>query len=124
MDTFAEKLKYLRKEKNLSLLRLSEQLYVSDAAICKWETGATEPTASNIIKIADFFEVSSDYLLGLENDCGAKKYDAPNIVVEDLSKDEKELLDIFRSLSHGHGLQVLEYARYFADRENNIKTKK
>lgn len=46
-------------------------------AICKWENNQTEPRASNIKILCDYFEVSSDYLLGLENEIGTKKYYTP-----------------------------------------------
>ena len=64
MKIFAERLLELRKEKNISQAMLAEQLNVSYSVVCYWETNRSEPTAPNIVKLADFFGVSADYLLG------------------------------------------------------------
>ena len=65
METFGSKLKDLRKEKNLSQIQLAKELCVGKSIISAWEIDQSEPTLSNIRKIAVFFEVSADYLLGL-----------------------------------------------------------
>ena len=64
MKIFAERLLDLRKSKGLSQAELSKKLDVSVSVICYWETDRSEPTAPNLDKIADFFGVSVDYLLG------------------------------------------------------------
>ena len=63
-NLFAERLKDLRNEKGLSQRELAKQLQVSSAIISKWENGLMQPTADNIIAVADFFNVCADYLLG------------------------------------------------------------
>ena len=65
MKAFSERLLELRKEHNLSQAALAKLLDVSYGVICYWETDKSEPTAPNIVKIAKFFNVSTDYLLGL-----------------------------------------------------------
>ena len=67
MKIFADRLLELRKERNISQANLAKALGVSFSVVCYWETDKSEPTAPNIIKIAEFFNVSSDYLLGLED---------------------------------------------------------
>lgn len=64
MKIFADRLLELRKEKGLSQASLSKALGVSYAVVCYWETNRSEPTAPNLVKVADFFDVSVDYLLG------------------------------------------------------------
>lgn len=64
---FGERLKELRQEKQLGQNKLSELLDLSNASISYWENGKQEPTASALFKLADFFNVSVDYLLGLED---------------------------------------------------------
>ncbi len=46
---------------------LSLETGISQSAIAKWELEKTEPTASAIIILADYFDVSTDYLLGRED---------------------------------------------------------
>lgn len=49
----------------VSQMQLTKMLNISQSAVAKWELGKTEPTASAIIKIAKFFDESTDYILGL-----------------------------------------------------------
>ncbi|MBQ7924559.1 MAG: helix-turn-helix transcriptional regulator [Clostridia bacterium] len=64
MKIFAERLLELRKEKGISQAKLAKQLEVSFSVVCYWETDRSEPTAPNLVKLADYFSVSVDYLLG------------------------------------------------------------
>jgi len=64
MDCFAERIKILRLEKKLTQIEFAKKLNMSNGTIGSWETGAVLPSVSVLIKIADFFEVSTDYLLG------------------------------------------------------------
>ena len=63
----SERIKELRQESNLSQSALAKIIGVSQKAIDYWERGINEPKASYIIKMADFFDVSPDYLLGRES---------------------------------------------------------
>ena len=65
-ENFQTRLKELRIEKNFSQKKLAEQIGVTQKAIDFWEKGINEPKASYIIKLAKFFGVTTDYLLGLE----------------------------------------------------------
>lgn len=64
--TFADKLKELRRLKNMSQEQLAEKLYVSRQAITKWETGAGLPDIANVIAISALFNESLDSLLSNE----------------------------------------------------------
>lgn len=63
MNYFAYNLKILRKEKGLSQPELAKELNVSNGMISFWENEKYEPTATNIINIAKFFNISIDDLL-------------------------------------------------------------
>lgn len=63
MNYFSCNLKTLRKEKKLSQPELAKAINVSKGMISFWENGIYEPTASNIIKIAEFFGITIDELL-------------------------------------------------------------
>ena len=60
-------LKELRKEKKLTQTELAQFLCTTQDSISLWELGKSYPDIPTLIKIAKFFDVSSDYLLGLEN---------------------------------------------------------
>ncbi|MCL2674984.1 MAG: helix-turn-helix domain-containing protein [Firmicutes bacterium] len=60
-----ERLKELRAEKGVGQNKLAADLCLSNASISYWETGKQEPSASAIFKLARYFGVSADYILGL-----------------------------------------------------------
>ena len=63
-NQFFERLSELRQENNLSRAQLAEKLNVSVRLISYWETGQRECDFDMLIKIADLFSVSIDFLLG------------------------------------------------------------
>lgn len=68
MDCLINKRIYeLRKDKNISQSTLAKEIGVTQKAIDFWEKGINEPKASYVMRLAKFFGVSTDYLLGLEN---------------------------------------------------------
>lgn len=68
MTEFGKILRELRKENKVTQPELAEAIGVSNGMISFWESGKCEPTLSNIIKLAKFFGVTSDYLLGLSEE--------------------------------------------------------
>ena len=67
MKIFAERLKELRIERNLSLKQLAKEIGVSDIAISRWENQLRIPNIEVLVTIARFFGVTTDYLVGLED---------------------------------------------------------
>ncbi len=68
MKTFAERLKYLRNEKELSQRQLAILLNINYKAVQRWENETNTPNAEAIVLLAKYFNVSADYLLGLTDD--------------------------------------------------------
>lgn len=62
---FCERLKELRAEKGVSQMTLAKALGLSQSAVAKWELGKTEPTASALVALSEYFGESVDYLLGI-----------------------------------------------------------
>ncbi len=69
---FGTKLKELRQEKGITQKNLAKKLECNQSMIVRWEREECEPTESYIKKAAIFFDVSTDYLLGLEDESGAR----------------------------------------------------
>lgn len=68
METkFKERFKQLKEESGLSDLKLSQILGVSPMTICRWENGIHDIKSNELVKLAKFFKVSTDYLVGLED---------------------------------------------------------
>lgn len=64
---FGERLQALRKEKGVSREELAQALQLSYSAIAKYETNIRKPDQETLKKIADYFDVTVDYLLGRSN---------------------------------------------------------
>ena len=62
----AERIYELRTEMKISQQKLADEIGVSRRAITFWESGINEPKATYIARLAKFYGVSADYLLGLE----------------------------------------------------------
>ncbi|MBS7301142.1 MAG: helix-turn-helix transcriptional regulator [Eubacteriales bacterium] len=77
---FAENLKKLRKEKGLSQEEMAAKLNVVSRTYGSWERNEREPDFSTLCKIADFFGVSTDYILGrVPMDVEIKKETPPEL---------------------------------------------
>lgn len=66
METFGERLRALRQERNLGQIELAKRLDVGKSIISLWEQNKCEPTLSKLIAMSQFFGVTIDYLAGLE----------------------------------------------------------
>ena len=62
-----ERLKDLRIEKNVGQVELANEIKVSKGIISLWENGLREPKLGNLVALAKYFQVSIDYLAGLED---------------------------------------------------------
>lgn len=62
--SLSQKLKELRKEKGLSQMALADMLGLTQQAIGKWERDKSTPDYETLRKIAQYFHVTTDYLLG------------------------------------------------------------
>lgn len=60
----ANNIKELRRNKNLNQVELAKKLNVSQQTVGAWETGRSIPGSDTLDVLADFFNVSTDYLLG------------------------------------------------------------
>lgn len=91
--TFCERLSSLMQEhNNMSKYRLAKELGVHQTTIKNWIDGITTPSASDINKIADYFAVPVDYLLGKTD---IKEKPAEN---GELSEDDIKLIKICHQL--------------------------
>jgi transcriptional regulator with XRE-family HTH domain len=63
-NEFGNILKELRLEKNISQRKLGQDLGVVNQTISFWESGSREPDLDTLVKIAQYFNVTIDYLLG------------------------------------------------------------
>ena len=93
-----ENIKKNRKRLNLTQEKLAEVLGVTIGAVHKWETGMSAPELSMLVKMASFFEVSVDVLLGYELENNKKKVGAYSDEIV-----RNELKDIYRETLKENG---------------------
>ena len=93
---FGDNLKKLRKERGISQKKLADDLFMSQQAIAKWELDKASPNPEMVKKIAEYFGVTTDHLLGREE---TKK--ATDNVGDSYSPklSEKDELDISKKLN-------------------------
>lgn len=85
----------LRKEHNLNQVGLGMKLNVSQKMISAYESGIHQPNIDTLKRMAKLFNVSVDYIIGNSN----IRYPAEVFSKENLSDDEVELLNLYKTLS-------------------------
>ena len=89
------RLKELREESNLTQRDVANAIHIGTSSVGRWERGEGLPTVDFIIRLADFFQVSVDYLLGRSDDFGYVNLQFP---AHALSAQEQKFLKNFRKL--------------------------
>lgn len=89
-------LKLLRNQKKISQNKLAEIIGVSQQSINKYENHNIEPDIATLIKLADYFETSVDFLVGRTN----INHLIEKVEPYDLNSDEMCIIDSYRQLSH------------------------
>lgn len=64
IETFAQKLAQARKDAGYSQRQMADFMKISKSTIASYETGRTQPDIETLGKLADFYEVSTDWLIG------------------------------------------------------------
>lgn len=102
---FGGRLKKLRTSKRLTQEELGKIVHVSKVSISGYERGERSPDRETLTDLADYFEVSTDYLLGRTDD----KEKAPTLVAahldDDLTEEQldevKSFIDFIKQRDHG-----------------------
>lgn len=74
MDSISERIAALRTGHHLSQQQLADNLKVSRRAVSLWETGRRQPDIHSLIQMADYFNVTLDYLVKREPEKAIKKH--------------------------------------------------
>lgn len=92
-------LKEIRRENSKTQLELAQLLNIAKSTYCGYELGTSEPTIDTLCKLADYYGVSLDYLVGRNfgNEFGY------------MSPEEKALVTSFRKLSDVNKIKVSSY---------------
>lgn len=90
-----KKLKELRISAGISQQKLADVILVSQQSVNKYENHDIEPDINTLIKIADYFDVSVDYLIGRSN----SESSPCQSTYKDISENEFNLIKMFRKLT-------------------------
>ncbi len=108
-----ENLKNIRDKRNVTQVRLSMAIDVSQETISAYESGKSMPSAETLIRIADFLNTSTDYLLG------RIKEDIPlsQIMKEKVDENINQLLNNYSKLNPKQREDLLWYSSVVVDKK-------
>lgn len=113
---FAKRLQGLRKDKGLTQKQFAEKFGIAGGTIAMWETGKREPDFKTTERLADFFNVSVDYLLGRdERKRVPVSEDGQEISYDDFTY---AMYQEGRTLTRENKEKLLELARFFQEQQS------
>mgnify|MGYP001624996908 CR=1 FL=1 len=98
----------LRKQKKLTQQNIADFLGISQRAYANYENNKNEPNITTLIKLANYYNVSLDYLLERDFQGG-------------LTTDEYELISIYRDLKEDEQKRLLGFAKFSHSLNENLK---
>ncbi len=109
------KIKELRKEKKQTQIEIAKKLGVSQQVFANYENEINYPDPKMLIKIADYFDVTVDYLIGRTDDFGVIKQ------TPGLSLDEADLVENYRKCDNIGRVAISDVARSLANVPQKVK---
>ena len=108
-DFKMDNLRQIREKKNITQTKLSVDIEVSQELISHYETGKSKPNIETLIKLAEYFNCSTDYLIGRTNN--------PSTVKDLNTKDIKinNIIEKYNSLSAENKKQFSNYLDYLSN---------
>lgn len=91
---FGERIKELRTSLGLNQIEFGRNLPVSKQSVSNWENGNILPSIDMLVKICNTYNVSADYLLGIEQE---RKLDTSNLTAEQISHIQQLINDIIKN---------------------------
>ena len=106
---FSERLKMLRKEKDISAEELATLLDINKSTISRYETNKTDPFLPIVIKIADYFDVSLDWLAGISD-------------IRESYITSSNILKLYNSLPDDKKREAFRYLSYLSSNNTEISS--
>lgn len=101
---FKDRLRKLRISNDLTQKDLAKKINASQSKIGMWEIGSRDPGTDDIFILSKYFNVSSDYLLGLSDEPNLNR---PKKITNFLDNDELELISLFRNLPQREKIKAI-----------------
>lgn len=115
---FGTRLENLLEERNISQKQLSKELHIAPSTLNGYLRRNREPDFTTLIELADYFHVSTDYLLGITN------LRSPSSTTDIYNDDEGDLISIYRALKPKEQNYLLKQAHIYYDQDLNSTKKK
>lgn len=106
---FWERFYYLCEQRGVKPLNVAHDLGVASGNITAWKRGRV-PSGTTLQKIADYFNVSVDYLLGKQDEPLSRQVSAE--IESTLSAEESEILKKLKQLDDNQAKQMLDYLEF------------
>jgi len=117
-----EKLKEIREKNALTMKEVAESVGLNPATYRNYESGRLEPNLTTLCKLADFYHVTADYLLGRE--------DEKNTTIETLSREfnmtdlERNIVKKYLELSDEQRVCAMEFLKQVVETSNETLERK
>lgn len=111
---YKNRISALRNSRHLTQDDMSAMLGISRAALSHYEQGRREPDYDTLIKIADFFKVSLDYIMGRTDDPHISLRPEIRDFMDHLELSDEQILDQFALTIDGKQLSAEEAKRFIA----------
>lgn len=112
---FQDILKNILQEYNLTQTELAKIIGIKQSQISEWLKGKAKPGYDTLKLMAENLHISVDFLLGLEDDFGNITISKVTPPSPSLSDEEKQLLNLFRNMSHQQRVRFLAYGEGLID---------
>ena len=115
---FGTRLENLLEERNISQKQLSKELHIAPSTLNGYLRRNREPDFTTLTDLATYFDVSTDYLLGITN------LRLPSTPTDDYNNEEGDLISIYRALKPREQNYLLKQAHIYYDQDMDSTNKK
>ena len=112
-----EKIENLMQENNLTANKLAIACKLQNNTFTYWKNGKTKPTIDALIRIADYFNVSIDYLVGRE----IENPNIQNVTTSDTDDDIKQFMKYWNQMDEFQKASIMGYAQGLINKDLTIK---
>ena len=112
-----EKIENLMQENNLTANKLAIACKLQNNTFTYWKNGKTKPTIDALIRIADYFNVSIDYLVGRES----AKQTIQNTNINNQTDDLKQFIQLWEQMDEFQKASVTGYAQGLINKDLTIQ---
>ena len=116
--SFVDSIERLCNEKNISISKMLSDLGLAKGLVSNWKKRGTVPSGDILLKIADYFDVSTDYLLGIDFTASSETSEKTVPQERPLTKKQEQVLSLAKNLSDEDMKKLIDYAELLTKAKN------